>query len=131
LPEPLRLSISKNPLHQGVQEMRYKVSARDFYDSERTRIRRETGADEVLFVNPEGVLCEGSFTSLFVRHDDHLWTPDISAGLLPGILRDSLLQSGEAEEAVLRPKDLIGEVIYVGNSLRGLMRAKLISPIPV
>ena len=131
LNEPLRVSISKNPLHRGVQELRYKVSARDFYDGERMRIKRETGADEVLFINPQGQLCEGSFTSLFVRHDDHLWTPDISAGLLPGILRESLLDSGEAEAVTLYPKNLIGEVIYVGNSLRGLMRAKLISPIPV
>ena len=131
LDEPLRLSISKNPLSVDVQETRHKVSARDFYDGERARVKALTGADEVLFINGSGQLCEGSFTNLFMRDGDHLDTPHRDCGLLPGILRESLLDNGEAVEAILYSKDLIGGVIYVGNSLRGLMRAKLISPIPV
>lgn len=131
LSEPLRLSISKNPLTNDAQETRFKVSARDFYDGERARIKALTGADEVLFINDAGQICEGSFTSLFIRDGDHLDTPDLECGLLPGVLRESLIDSGEAVESIIYPKDLIGSVIYVGNSLRGLMRATLISPIPV
>jgi branched-subunit amino acid aminotransferase/4-amino-4-deoxychorismate lyase len=57
-----------------------------------------------------------------------LLTPPLSSGLLPGILRAELLESGAAEEAVLTQADLSGEV-YFGNSLRGLIPAqKLSSP---
>jgi branched-subunit amino acid aminotransferase/4-amino-4-deoxychorismate lyase len=46
--------------------------------------------------------------------------------LLPGVLRAELLASGEAEEAVLSKADLQrAEALYIGNSLRGLMPARL------
>jgi branched-subunit amino acid aminotransferase/4-amino-4-deoxychorismate lyase len=47
-------------------------------------------------------------------------------------LRAALLQDGTAHLATLSPADLLrAEAIYVGNSLRGLMAATLLSPDPV
>jgi len=132
MPSPLRLAISKNPLTPQVQDTRHKVSARDFYDSERTRLSALCGADEVLFLNPDGELCEGSFTSLFIAKDDGTYlTPDIRCGLLPGVLRAEMLVTGQAKSAILTLTDLNSANIYAGNSLRGLMPASLISPTPV
>jgi 4-amino-4-deoxychorismate lyase len=47
--------------------------------------------------------------------------------LLPGILREELLETGKAQEAELKPADLAAaRRLFVGNSLRGLIRARLV-----
>jgi len=82
-----------------------------------------------VFLNERGELTEGSRSNLFVRRNGKLTTPPISSGLLPGILRGKLLESGECTEEVLYPHDLdTAEEIYLGNSLRGLIPAHLILP---
>ena len=101
--------------------LRHKTSDRAFYDV----ARRKSGADEVIFERPDGRLTEGSFTSLFVpRKDgkggDLLITPPLAAGLLPGVLRAELLDSGRAIEGDLTVADLMTE-FFVGNALRGLI----------
>ena len=128
---PIKLSISKNPLDLSVQETRFKVSARNFYDGERERIKALNGTDEVLFFNPHGYLCEGSFTSLFLKEDERYFTPPLNDGLLPGVLRQKMLKTGKATERSLALKDLVGADIYVGNALRGLMKARLIDVNPL
>lgn len=129
--QPVKLAISKNPLTPFVQETRHKVNERDFYDGERARLKALCGADEVLFLNADGELCEGSFTSLFLKMDDGSYlTPDIRCGLLPGVLRADMLVSGQAKAAVITLADLDGADMFVGNSLRGLMAAQLLSLTP-
>ncbi len=130
--EPVTLSLSRHPLSLGVQEYRHKVLARDFYDGERSRISAKTGCREVIFTNPDGQICEGSFSSLFIEKNGELLTPPLAAGLLPGILRAELLETGRARQATLTPEDLKrADKIFIGNSLRGLQRAEFISFEPV
>ena len=53
--------------------------------------------------------------------DNQLLTPPIQCGLLPGILREELIETGRAKEKILSCKDLAqAKQIYLGNSLRGL-----------
>ena len=125
---PARLRLSKNPLTPRVQITKHKVSARKFYDGERARIAALVPCDEVIFVNEAGYICEGSFTSLFVKVDDQLYTPPISDGLLPGILRAQMIANKTALVKQLTLDDLkSAQALYIGNSLRGLMRAKMAS----
>ncbi len=124
---PIKLSLSKHPLSLGVQEYRHKVLARDFYDGERARLSALTDCTEAIFVNADNQVCEGSFTSLFIRKNGQLITPALSCGLLPGVLRAALIETGEARQALLTLKDIqSADEIYVGNSLRGLMPAAFI-----
>ena len=124
----LTFAISKYPLTSDVQTTRHKLSARQFYDGERERINKLTSADEVVFLNQEGQICEGSFTSLFIEKNGQLFTPPLSAGLLPGILRAELIVTGKAIEKTLLIDDLrSADKIYLGNSLRGLVPAKYLS----
>ncbi len=99
--------------------LRHKTSWRELYESEAAR----AGADEVLFCNERGELTEGARSNIFVRRGGKLLTPALSSGLLPGILRAELTESGQCEEALLSPADLEGEVFF-GNSLRGLIPAR-------
>ena len=51
-------------------------------------------------------------------------TPPLERGLLPGVLRDRLIATGEAEEGDLVAADLAGG-FFIGNALRGLIPAIL------
>jgi para-aminobenzoate synthetase / 4-amino-4-deoxychorismate lyase len=117
---PLRVKMVPLPVDAQDYRLRFKTTDRDFYDE----ARRDSGADEVLFVDADGFLTEGSWTSLFVERDGVLHTPPLSRGLLPGVLRAKLLDEGRAIESDLREEDLAGG-FQLGNMLRGLMPAVL------
>lgn len=105
----------------------HKTTRRQFYDRTRERLNRETGCDEAVFVNERGELTEGSYTNLFVERDGCLLTPPLVCGLLNGTLRRALLSDPDCsiEEAVLLPEDLeTADRVYLGNSVRGLVRAE-------
>ncbi|WP_443018491.1 aminodeoxychorismate synthase component I [Sphingomonas sp. 8AM] len=116
---PLRVALAPLPVSERDWRLRHKTSDRRFYDA----ARMASGADEVLFYTPDGRLTEGSFTNLFVPRDGALVTPR-SGPLLPGVLRGELLETGAAVEDDLTAADLTGG-LFVGNALRGLMRATL------
>ena len=123
----LKIALSEHRLSKQVQDSRHKISRRSFYDGERERLNALLGADEVIFLNEDNKICEGSFTSIFIEKDGKLLTPKLSEGILPGILRASLLKTGQAEEADIFEIDILtADVIYIGNSLRGLMTASLV-----
>ncbi len=125
--QPVLLALSKHPLSLGVQEYRHKVLARDFYDGERSRVSGKTGCSEIIFLNPKGEVCEGSFTNIFVELEGQLYTPLLSSGLLPGVLRGQLVEKGEVLQKVMTIRDLeSAEKIWIGNSLRGFMAAKFV-----
>jgi para-aminobenzoate synthetase/4-amino-4-deoxychorismate lyase len=106
----------------------HKTTNRVFYDDTRQRYQAETGCQEVLFRNENGFLTEGSYTTLFVKKNGSLLTPALGHGVLPGTFRAGLLERGLASEADLTPQDLQeAEAVYVGNSVRGLIRARLLS----
>ena len=50
------------------------------------------GADEGIFLNHDGELCEGTFSNLFLVGRDFVVTPPIEAGLLPGITRKTIIE---------------------------------------
>ncbi|MCR9058226.1 MAG: aminodeoxychorismate synthase component I [Rhodobacteraceae bacterium] len=106
----------------------HKTTNRAFYDDTRKRYQAETGCQEVLFRNEHGNLTEGSYMTLFLKKDGELLTPALEHGVLPGTLRAGLLERGLAREADLTAEDLAtAEEIYVGNSVRGLVRGRLLS----
>ncbi len=119
-PSPAQASVAIVPLPVAPTDfrLRHKTSARAFYDD----ARKAAGTFEVVFEDPDGLLTEGSFTSLFVPQGDALVTPPLRNGLLPGILRADLIESGRATEAPLTRADLIGG-FFVGNAVRGLIPA--------
>ena len=109
----------------------HKTTRRQFYDREMERQKALTGCDEVVFLNTRGELTEGTRTTLFLEQDGRLFTPALACGLLPGTLREELLDlpRAAASEAVLTPADLArADRIYLGNSVRGLVRAELMQP---
>jgi para-aminobenzoate synthetase/4-amino-4-deoxychorismate lyase len=83
----------------------------------------------VIYLNEAGELAEGSRTTIFIERDGKLLTPKLTSGLLPGTLRQALIDDGRATEEVLKLDDLAkADAIYLGNSVRGLVRAKPLVP---
>jgi para-aminobenzoate synthetase/4-amino-4-deoxychorismate lyase len=101
----------------------HKTSDRWFYEAG-LRAAASAGAQEALLIRDDGLLTEGCFTNLFVARDGVLLTPPARLGLLPGVLRCSLIEAGRAREAELTIDDL-AQGFHVGNALRGLMPARL------
>jgi para-aminobenzoate synthetase / 4-amino-4-deoxychorismate lyase len=118
-----RVGLVPLPVDAGDFRLRHKMSDRAFYDDAR---RGRPDCDEVVFVGTDSLLTEGSITALFVERDGKLLTPRLETGLLPSILRRELIESGKALEADLRIDDL-SDGFWVGNSLRGLIRANRVA----
>ncbi len=118
---PVTVALLPLPVAPDDYRLRYKTTDRGFYD----RARIDGGAYETLFVDGEGCVTEGTFTSVFVEREGRLLTPPLARGLLPGVLRGKLIDEGRAVEADIRPEDL-AEGFQIGNIVRGLMPARLI-----
>lgn len=103
--------------------LRHKTTDRSFYNE----ALEAGGTPEVLLVDEAGYLTEGTYSNIFVERGEKLVTPPASRGLLPGILRQHLLNIGEAVEADLTVHDLQGG-FFIGNASRGMVAATLVAP---
>ena len=128
LPEPLALpvicAVVPLPIASDDWRLRYKCSDRTFY-ADGLALAQAAGASEAVFIRADGLVTEGSFTSLFVERDGRLLTPPARLGLLPGVKRRALIEAGRAEEAELTLDDLAHGFV-LGNALSGLMPAQLL-----
>ena len=105
---------------------RHKSSRREPYDAARAEFSADE-ADEVLLLNERGELCEGSSTSIFVEMPEGpMLTPPLDSGILPGVLRAELIRERKARGQTLKPDEMTGRKLFVGNSLYGLIAAELI-----
>jgi para-aminobenzoate synthetase/4-amino-4-deoxychorismate lyase len=120
LPSDVRVAVLPLPVESHDFRLRHKTTDRAFYD----RAREDSGCDEIVFLDGAGFVTEGSFTNVFVERDGKLVTPPLARGLLPGILRRKLLETGKAVEGDLTVEDLSAG-FFIGNSLRGLVAATL------
>ena len=120
--EPLECIVLPLPVDSGDWRLRHKSSDRGFYQDALSLAHGE-GAQEALLLRDDGLLTEGSWTNIFLERDGILLTPPAELGLLPGILRRSLIEAGKAREAPLRIADL-EQGFLLGNAVRGLMKAK-------
>lgn len=123
-----KLAIAKTRLSSSDPLLRHKTSRRQLYEAARAEFSPEQ-ADEVLLLNENDELCEGTITSLFVdMGDGTCLTPPLECGLLNGIMREHLLEQGVVKTARITVDDLKkARKIFVGNSLRGMIAAELIN----
>lgn len=120
-----RVAISTERLDPDDPWLRHKTTRRAFYDHARATMPEDV--DEVVFFNTLGELCEGTITNVFVMLGERWVTPRLSSGVLPGVLREELIEKGEVVEADVSEADFAGaRALKLGNSLRGLLKAKMI-----
>lgn len=114
-------------MHSGDALLRHKISHRSLYD-QTWQESVKLGGFDALFCNEQGFVTEGGRTNIFVKfRDSSEWlTPPISAGLLPGIMRATLLADPgmNAREANLAINDVsMADEIILSNALRGAIKA--------
>ena len=124
LAEPVVCGVLPLPIDPGDWRLRHKTSDRSFYDAARDAAVA-AGAQEAILVRDDGLVTEASRSNIFQARGDGLVTPPLSLGLLPGVLRRSLIEQGKAVEREVHLDDLAGGFL-LGNSVRGLMKAKLL-----
>jgi para-aminobenzoate synthetase / 4-amino-4-deoxychorismate lyase len=121
---PRRLALSSMPLDNADPYLYHKVADRSLYA---TRMTEAGAADDVILVNESGQLTETTIGNLVLELDGRRITPSIDCGLLPGVFRQALLESGEIEEGILHPDDLKKATrAWMVNSLRGWVDAEIV-----
>jgi para-aminobenzoate synthetase/4-amino-4-deoxychorismate lyase len=108
--------------------LRHKSTSRAEYDRA-WHLAEAHGGVDMLFFNERGELTEGGRSNVFVKLDGRWYTPPLSAGLLPGIMRQVLLEDPamQASECTLTQADLLrAQAIVICNALRGALPARLI-----
>lgn len=95
----------------------HKTTRRTLYDDQ---LRAHPGCYDVVFLNERDEITEGSYNTIVIARKGELLTPALECGLLPGVLREELLEVGAIREAVLTLEDLrSADTIWLVNSVRG------------
>ena len=122
-----KVRIAETRLDSADKLLRMKTTRRGVYDTARAEYP-SSEVDEVLLLNERGEVCEGTITSVFLDDGSGvLRTPPISCGLLAGVLRTELICQRKARVGRISVHDLTAGTLYMGNSLRGLIPARLLS----
>jgi branched-chain amino acid aminotransferase len=87
-----------------------------------TRLAKEQGADEALFVTPHGRVLEGTTWSFFWVADGRLLTPPLEDRILHSITRTLVIEECDAQERVCTLDDLVtaGEA-FIASTVREVM----------
>ena len=127
LQEPVRVLLAPDATVSSELFLRHKTSVRTRYDAAWREAEAQGGFD-TLFFNERGELTEGGRSSVFVKLDGRWYTPPLSCGLLPGVMRAALLDdvAFNAEERIITRAMLASaQELMVCNALRGGLKATL------
>ena len=90
---------------------------------------RQRGADEGVFFNTSGHLCEGTTSTVVLVVAGSLFTPPLSSGCLPGVMREVLIESAVKqgipliEQEISRELFSQAEAIVFTSATRGVVAA--------
>ena len=87
------------------------------------------GFAEGIALDPQGHVSEGSGQNLFLVRDDVIYTPPVSASVLPGITRDSVITLAQDLGYAVKEQDLPREMLYIADELFFTGTAAEITPI--
>jgi para-aminobenzoate synthetase / 4-amino-4-deoxychorismate lyase len=120
---PVRVAVATTPVDEMDPLLFHKTTVREVY---RSRLAERPDCDDVLLTNSRGELTESTTANLVLEIGGELLTPPIESGLLPGVLRGSLLAACTIRPHVLTRSDLAhARRIYLINSVRGWREARL------
>jgi len=119
--EPLRVTAAPEKTDPSNVFLFHKTTRRELYD----RLLAEFSAKgfyDIIFENVRGEITEGAWNNVILKTGGRFFTPPVRCGLLNGVFRRTMLESGKLAERVLTGKDLSeAENIYCCNSVRGLV----------
>jgi branched-chain amino acid aminotransferase len=87
------------------------------------------GYEEAILLTQEGYVADGSGESLFVVKDGVIYTPDLSASILVGITRDTIIQIAQDLGHSVVEKALIRTDLYLADEVFAVGTAAEVTPI--
>jgi len=87
------------------------------------------GYDEAIMLTHDGYVADGSGENIFVVRDGVLYTPDLSAGILPGLTRDTIIQIAQDLGYTVVEKNLIRSDLHIADELFMCGTAAEVTPI--
>ncbi|WP_431256437.1 chorismate-binding protein [Roseateles chitinivorans] len=126
---PLTVALARTPIDTrgpAAEFIQHKTTRREVYQA--FLDAKPADCFDVLLFNRDGELTEGCLTNLALqRVPDGPWlTPRAAAGLLPGTLREELLEQGRLREARLTLDDLRrAHALAIFNGVRGWREVRL------
>jgi branched-chain amino acid aminotransferase len=82
-----------------------------------THEARRAGYDEAILLTENGYIADGPGETVFVVKDGTVFTPDLSASILPGITRDTIIQVGQDLGYTVVQKPLIRSDLYTADEV--------------
>jgi branched-chain amino acid aminotransferase len=87
------------------------------------------GYDEAILLTDDGFIADGSGENVFLVRDGTIYTPDLSASILPGITRDTIIQIAQDLGYPVVEKNLIRTDLYLADEVFMCGTAAEVTPI--
>ncbi len=121
--QPVRVALATQPMPPADAFIHHKTTRRTAYAA----FSAPAGCFDTLLYNAAGELTEFTIGNVAVQLNGRWLTPPLSAGLLPGVMRQSLLDAGQLQEAHIQLDDLPHATgLALLNSVRGWMPVELV-----
>jgi branched-chain amino acid aminotransferase len=87
------------------------------------------GYEEAILLTDDGYVADGSGENIFAITDGTIFTPDLSASILPGITRDAIIQMAQDLGYTVVEKQLIRTDLYLADEVFMCGTAAEVTPI--
>jgi branched-chain amino acid aminotransferase len=87
------------------------------------------GYDEAILLTHDGYVADGSGENIFIVKDGTISTPDLSASILPGVTRDTIIQMAQDLGYTVVEKQLIRTDLYLADEVFMCGTAAEVTPI--
>ncbi len=115
--EPKKGAICREPIDTNSPFIFHKTTNRAVYEKSKARFPE---AFDVLLMNEAGRYTEFTIGNLVIERNGERMTPPVSEGLLPGVMREELIETGQIVEKTITDEDLrSADAIWLINSVRG------------
>jgi branched-chain amino acid aminotransferase len=90
---------------------------------------QKAGYEEAILLTDDGYIADGSGENIFVVRKGEIFTPDLSASILPGITRDSVIQIAQDLGYTVSEKPLIRSDLYIADEIFMTGTAAEVTPV--
>ncbi|MGH6647162.1 chorismate-binding protein [Aquabacterium sp.] len=120
---PITVALAKQAMPPADEFIAHKTTQRGAY----APFHAPAGCFDTLLWNAQGELTEFTIGNVAVKLAGEWFTPPLSAGLLPGVMRQTLLTEGRLRERTITLDELRhhAEGLALINSVRGWLDARL------
>ncbi len=125
----VQLGFSSIKIHSDDPFIYHKTTNRKIYE---TAAKSIENCDDVILVNGKNEVTETTIANIVIEKNGGKFTPPMECGLLPGVFRDHLLNSGVIEERVITLDEMrTADKIYRINSVRKWEECLVVNTLPI